>query len=162
MPGPVAHTAVSATIGGAVWAATGQPLAMPVAFATGVLVDVDHVLEYYLWYVRKDRRRALLVFHGWEYSLTALGVVLAVAFSPLALAAVLGHLGHLALDTAFNPVHRLMYWVWFRVWRRFRFEGLVFDRPRSLSETLHRYIPLWGHAEPVFLRWRWYREAAGD
>ncbi|MBM3948072.1 MAG: hypothetical protein FJ312_02300 [SAR202 cluster bacterium] len=151
MPGPVAHTAVAAAVGGAVWAATGEPMAMPVAFGAGVLIDVDHVLDYYNWYFRRDRRYTFLVFHAWEYAAAGLALAAGVWQHPLAFAAVLGYIGHLTLDNIANPVNRAMYSLAYRAWRRFDRKVLIFEE-RTLQQTLRRYIPLWERIEPLAMR----------
>ena len=45
--GPVGHTLSAVGIGAVAWFTTGSPLAIPVALATGVLVDVDHVADFF-------------------------------------------------------------------------------------------------------------------
>jgi hypothetical protein len=158
MPGPVAHTAVAAAVGGAVWAATGEPMAMPVAFGAGVLIDVDHVLDYYNWFIRRDRHSCFLVLHAWEYAAVGLALAAGVWQHPLAFATVLGYIGHLALDNTANPVNRGTYSLAYRAWRRFDRKALVFEE-RTLQETLRRYIPFWKRVEPLALRLPAYRRA---
>ena len=96
--GPVGHTVASLGIGGSVWAATGSLMAVPAAAAAGVLVDADHILDYFNWYWRRDLRRVFLLLHGWEMGIVGLLVVLAGAYHPVFLAAVLGYLGHVVGD----------------------------------------------------------------
>ena len=151
--GPLGHTVVSAGIGVSVWAATGSAPALPAAIATGVLVDADHVLDFYYLYVKKDRRRIFVLLHGWEYSVVALALVLGVWYHPALLAGVLGHLGHLAGDQARNsPAHPLAYSIAYRAGSRFRRAGLFPEPPATLSEALHQSIPLWDRIEPSLLR----------
>ena len=45
--GPVAHTVVSTAIGVSIWGATGSSTAGGVAGGVGVLVDIDHSVDYY-------------------------------------------------------------------------------------------------------------------
>ena len=44
--GPIGHTAASLGLGGVAWAATGSPLALPVAVTKGAFVDLDHVIAF--------------------------------------------------------------------------------------------------------------------
>ena len=81
--GPVGHTVASLGIGGSVWAATGSLMAVPAAAAAGVLVDADHILDYFNWYWRRDLRRVFLLLHGWEMGIVGLLVVLAGAYHPV-------------------------------------------------------------------------------
>ncbi len=128
-------------------------MALPVAAATGVLNDVDHTLDYYLWYVKKDKRRAFLLFHGWEYSIAGLILAAAVWAHPVFLAATLGHLGHLIGDQIGNrPEHPLAYSLVYRTSRRFQRNKLFGEsRQRNLSEALEQSIPLWHLIEPRLL-----------
>ena len=68
------HVAVSAAAGAVLWAATGDVKTLPVAIGAGVLPDVDHLLDYYNWYVRRSYSRLILLLHGWEY-LAAAGLI---------------------------------------------------------------------------------------
>ena len=105
------HLAISTAIGGGVWAATGEPMALPAAMAAGVLPDADHVLDFYVKYVRRDRRFLFLVFHGWEF--LAVGVILHLALFPQAwvLAAVLGYASQLVADQTANKVRWHTYFI---------------------------------------------------
>ena len=151
--GPVGHTAVSAAIGGGVWAATGSALAFPVAFSSGVLIDADHALDFYNLYVKKDRRRLFLLLHGWEYGILGLVLIAAGWHHPLLVAAVLGHLGHLTADQIDNrPVNVLAYFVAYRLYCRFDLKRLFGEPYPTLSEALHHSIPLWRIIEPRLLR----------
>jgi hypothetical protein len=144
---------VSVGIGASVWAATGSAPAIPAAVAAGVLVDADHVLDFYYLYVKKDRRRIFVVLHGWEYSVVSLALVLGVWYHPALLAGVLGHLGHLVADhVRNNPAHPLAYSIAYRANSRFRYARLFPEPPATLSEALHHSIPLWDRIEPTLLR----------
>ncbi len=157
--GPVVHTGVSVAIGGAVWAATGEPLSIPVALSAGALNDVDHLLDHYNWYFRRNPSRFLSVFHAWEYIVIG-SVVLAFAWHPLLLAGVLAHFSHLVIDSAFNKVHRAAYLLSFRAAKRFRTRDLLYAKWDTLSEYMTRMIPFWSFFEPALMRWPTYRKAA--
>ena len=131
------------------WGVSGSPLAVPAALAAGVLIDSDHIFDFYNWYVRKDRRRVFLLFHAWEYTALALTLALTVWHHPAVLAGVLGHLGHLVSDQLANhPRHPLGYSVIYRLFIGFD-NGRIFpETPPTLSEALHNSIPLWGMIEP--------------
>ena len=61
------HALVGAVGGVAVGAATNSPLAGLVPLLTGVLVDLDHIVEIWLWIIRKVKPTRLFVFlHAWE------------------------------------------------------------------------------------------------
>ncbi len=142
--GPIGHTAISLGIGAGAWAATGEPLAVPVAVAAGVLIDSDHVPEYLHWFVSKERRYMIVPFHAWEYALIGL-VTLALFWNhPLFFAALLGHLGHLFTDQLANHTRPMAYSIIYRIYRRFDYDSLV-----SADETHGDDIPIWGQIEPL-------------
>jgi len=146
--GPAKHTAIALGIGTAVWAGSGEPLAVPAAIAAGVLNDADHLIDYYLWFKKRDVRRLYLVLHTWE--LSAVGLV-ALAFwgHPLLLAAVLAHLGHLVGDFVANrPKSILTYSLVFRAVLGFERDRLIEPPPDTLSEALGHNIPFWRLLEP--------------
>ncbi len=157
--GPVVHTGVSVAIGGAVWAATGEPLSIPVAFGAGALNDIDHLLDHYNWYFKRDTSRFLRVLHAWEYVVIG-SVVLAFAWHPLLLAGVLSHFSHLAIDSGVNKVHRATYFLSFRAFKGFRTKDLIYAKRDTLSEYMTRMMPFWIFFEPTLMRWPTYRKAA--
>lgn len=151
--GPLGHTIASIGIGAGVWGATGTPLAVPAAAATGVLIDADHVLDYFNYFARNDRRHVYLLFHGWEFSLVALAAVIGIWYHPVLLAAVLGHLGHLVGDQLHNkPIHPMAYSFIYRASVGFSRERLFGDSPTTFSQTMHKSIPLWRFVEPTLLQ----------
>ena len=146
--GPVKHTGISLGIGTAVWAASGEPLAVPVAIAAGVLNDGDHLIDYYLWFKKRDVRRLYLVLHTWELSAVGL-VALAFWSHPLLLAAILAHLAHLVADYVNNrPKSILTYSLLYRAVLRFERDRLIERVPDNLSDVLDHNIPLWHLIEP--------------
>ena len=150
--GPLGHTIASIGIGAGVWGATGTPIAVPAAAATGVLIDADHVLDYFNYFARKDRRHVYLLFHGWEFSLIGLIAVTTIWYHPVLLAAVLGHLGHLVGDQLYNkPIHRMAYSIIYRAYVGFSRKRLFGDSPTTFSKTMHESIPLWRFIEPKLL-----------
>lgn len=150
--GPVGHTLVSVGIGGTVWAATGSSASVAAASVTGVLIDVDHILDYYNWYWKKDKGKLYVLFHGWEYSAVALVLVLALWYHPVLLAAVLGHIGHLIGDQIGNrPMHPMAYSVVYRILAGFNRVQLAGEVPETYSEALNK-IPLWPKIEPLVVR----------
>ena len=155
--GPIGHTAVSAALGAIVWSATDEPLAIPFAVAAGVLIDADHVEDFFD--PGDDRRARYMVrlLHAWEYSALGLIAYLTVWAHPLLLAATLGHLSHLVLDQATNSVHLLGYSLSFRLSRRFRRRQLspsLFDPESQAFRTLGIPRPWWGRIEPTL--WQLY------
>jgi hypothetical protein len=131
-----------------------------VAFAAGVLPDVDHVLDFF---DPKDSGRARLMlrpFHAWEYFLASLVVVLALYSEPLFWAAVLGYLSHLVLDQIANRTHPMAYSIIYRAAKGFRRRHLtshIFD-PSYLATR--ESMPFWGRLEPFL--WRLVTRLRGE
>ena len=148
---------MSSSLGGAVWAATGEPWAVPVAVAVGVLTDVDHLVDFFDGAEDGHNRHMLRPFHAWEF--TALGVFALFAYfsNPLFLAAVLGYISHIALDEVGNTTRPFAYFITYRAFVKFKRRRLtpqVFS-PRHWSQM---NPPWWARYEPtVYQLWRWHR-----
>ena len=117
--GPVGHTVISSVVGVGVGAATGSPEAGALALGVGVLMDADHLFDFYQWYIRGRPNRLYIFLHGWEYSAAGIIALAAVFFHPLFLAAVLGHLVHVATDGLHNRLSPYAYFVTYRIAKRF-------------------------------------------
>jgi len=151
--GPVGHAAISTGIGVGVWAATGSPAALPAALATGVFNDLDHLLDYYVWHRTRDRRFCFYLFHAWEYTIAGLVLTAFVWRSPIPIALVLGHLGHMLTDQSVNrPVNPFSYFLTYRAINRFRYERFFPDRGATLHSNLSRNIPFWRFTGPLLSR----------
>ena len=148
---PLAHLALSTAIGGGVWAATGEVNALPAAAAAGVLPDVDHFLDYYNWYVRRDRRRIIVFLHAWELAAAGALVCAFAVREPWMLAVVLGYAGHVIADQVFNKGYVHTYSFLARSLMRFSAErihsGDQTHSYRSLLETLPSFV------RPMLRRW---------
>ena len=137
------HLALSAAGSAALYLATGDASAAAAFSVAGVLIDGDHVLDYWRETGFNLRRQAFLDFfsigrprhlliplHGWEWPL-ALSVAGFALDGPLWVhAAAAGWLLHLALDQRYNPLGPLSYSFFFR-WR-VGFDGeSVFEGPQA-------------------------------
>ncbi len=136
-----------------VWRATDSPLAVPVAVATGVLIDSDHVTDVFGPEFMGPRPHMVRFFHAWEYTAAGL-IALGFWYHPILLAATLGHLSHMVLDQVTNEVRPLAYLLVYRI--RHRFARSELGRKWSEESLLRRRspTPLWGRIEPT--GWRLY------
>ena len=151
--GPIGHALFAGAAGTVVWALLDSPEAVPIAVATGVLVDADHVFEVFAPRSAKFSGLTLRFLHGWEYGIISLALVLAIGLEPLFMAAVLGHLSHLLLDQISNKKHLLYYFVVFRALRRLHRRRAA--RESNQSKAFRRSSvnrPLWGRMEPQLWR----------
>ena len=150
--GPIGHTAASLGLGGVAWAATGSPLALPVAVTTGVLVDLDHVIDFFDSRDQGRRSHMFRPFHAWEYLLLALVLLLTFSQHPLFLVAFLGYLSHLLLDQFANQVHPLAYFIVYRAAHRFRRRQLSAYVFSESYPQVEEAVPWWGRLEPSIWR----------
>ncbi len=108
------------------------------AFFSGILMDIDHLVDYFLVYktdleVKKfltgcqflESKKAYIFLHGWEW----IGVILLVGFlagfMQPAIAMALGIFGHLVVDQTLGFKHEpLFYFLTYRFIKNFNFEDL--------------------------------------
>jgi hypothetical protein len=111
---------------------------------TGVLVDIDHTVEYLVEHgfsldIRRffrlvfdaRYRRVFYVAHAWEWLLFAVPAVWAARFSPVAVGLLVGYLHHLTLDHLGNRGTPYTYFLTWR-WRQ------RFDHARCFPGWAHR------------------------
>lgn len=122
---PPAHAAISLAIGGVLWAATKSPYSAVAALATGVLVDLDHLLEYYRWFVKEDHSRVVYFLHSYELVVPALLAGYLSGWDPLILGVSMAFIGHLLTDQIANPVQPFAYFFTYRALKRFKRNDIV-------------------------------------
>lgn len=124
------HGAVSLASGGLLWLGLGSQGAGVACFLTGLLLDLDHVVDYLCHRPRENTLadlvdvcescrldRVVLPLHSWE--LLVLAVLAAAVFPqqrPLLVGAAVGLGTHLLTDQISNPVTRRAYFMLHR-WR---------------------------------------------
>ena len=109
------------------WAATGEPWALPVTVGAGVLVDLDHGPD--LWWTFALRREPVATFllHGWEWLAALVVLGLWTGFPWWLLAVVVGYGLHLLTDHVFNGGRIWSYSLIYRARHAFRMEKLAPD-----------------------------------
>ena len=121
--GPVGHAVISGAVG--VGAATGSPAAGGLVLGVGVLMDSDHLYDFYQWYIRGKSKKIYIFFHAWEYAAAGVIVLASLFFHPLLLAVVLAHLVHVATDHFHNRLHPFAYFITYRMLKRFDTEFIT-------------------------------------
>ena len=162
--GPIGHTAISTGIGVGVWGATGSPAAGATAIGVGVLTDVDHLFDFYQWYIRRKPNKIYLFFHAWEYSIIGLLLIGVFHYHPILFAAALAHLGHIATDHFHNGMSPWGYSITFRFVARFET-----DKVAPHHNVLNSYrswpglLPFGKRLEPWYRRKvePWFRSRVG-
>lgn len=117
--GPVGHTVVSSAVGGGVWAVTGSPAAGVLTLGVGVLMDLDHLYDFYHWYIRRKPEKFYVLLHAWEYSIIGILLLASVFYHPLFLATVAAHLSHVITDHLHNHLNPLGYSIIYRITKKF-------------------------------------------
>ena len=152
--GPVGHVLVSSAVAGGVWAATGSPVAAGVTVAVGVLMDGDHVYDYYQRYARGELGKLYVPLHAWEYSLLGLGLLAFGLNHPIFLGAVLAHLAHVSSDHWHNGLGRFAYSITYRAIKGFDFDAIVPHQEMAHAGHIHskrfaldRRLSLWIQAK---------------
>ena len=85
----------------------------------GVLIDADHLFDYYNWYGRRKTNKIVLFLHAWEYSIAGLLVSGLAYYHPVLLAVFLAHLGHVTTDHFHNHLTPWSYFITYRAYVRF-------------------------------------------
>jgi len=149
---PPGHAAVSLALGGGTWLFTGSPGSLVVALLVGVLLDLDHLLDYYRWLILDRSNRLWLILHSYELLLPALFISYASDWNPLAIAGTLALLGHLLGDQWANPIRPLGYFFTFRALNRFRTSDTTSWTPQEMYEELLQ-LPLMPRLLPPTIAW---------
>lgn len=129
---PFAHVAVSTALGGALWLALKSFPAGLACLLSGVLVDLDHLLDYVYnhgWRPRPRHflktfkndilQRIIILLHSWELAPLAVLAVWLSGWHPVGIGLLTGALTHLALDQVFNRHNPLAYFLTYRIYHRF-------------------------------------------
>jgi len=109
---PPIHLAVSTACGGTLWAVTGEPWSLPIAVASGVVIDVDYLLYRF--------NVAIKLLHGWEWFVALVAVGLLAGFPWWVTAAAVGYGLHIACDQMSHKHEWWWYIITFRTWKRYR------------------------------------------
>ena len=148
---PIGHLVLSGGAGALVAATTGTAWPLVAAIGAGVLVDADHAVDYYYWFVRNRRDRVFYLLHGWEYLALLFFAAHVLTWNPLVLGAAVGYSTHLLGDQFANRAYPLTYSLVYRVSRGFLIDQVsrwVIDSPPELSD----FVPL-GHRIVAGGRW---------
>lgn len=133
------HVAASTAAGLAVWGASGEVMAVPVAVAAGVLPDLDHIPDYYMRYVRRDWNYLFLFLHAWEYWVAGLLVYMLWLREWWLLAVLAGYLTQIGGDQMFNKVKAYTYLITVRAIKGFQAKRLLnrTDRKESYMSVVN-------------------------
>lgn len=141
------HVVTSTILSGAVYAVTGStPMAVSTV-ASGILIDLDHVLDFlvfsnkkftlknmFVWCDKCQWEKVTLLLHSWEM-MFFLACLAGITGNPVLLGIVIGAGFHLTGDQIVNPrknpLHRYFYFLGFRIAKGFRREHILVESTRG-------------------------------
>lgn len=124
------------------WAITGEPWALPVTAAAGVLVDIDHTPD--LWWTLALGRRPVAVYllHGWEWIVGLALLGLWTGFPWWLVAVLAGYSLHVVTDHMFNNGGPWTYSLAYRARHGFRVARVAPQwNPSHAYEVLQKEVP---------------------
>ena len=143
---PSRHIAASAVTSVAFLAVTKSWPGALACFASGILIDLDHLLDFYIrrkkmcWDINELHDfcsndmtgRLYLIFHSYELVIFLWWLVFYLNASLVWLGFVFGLIAHLLLDQIFNPVYPWAYFMFYRL--KLGFPKKVFFRDEFLKD----------------------------
>ena len=122
---PPGHAVISLSIGGVLWAVTKSPYSMVAASLTGVLIDLDHLVEYYRWFIKEDNTKLWFFLHSYELLVPLFLGSYFSGWDPVVMGVSFAFLGHLLTGQLANPVGPFTYFFTYRVMKGFRRQEIV-------------------------------------
>ena len=126
------HLIASSVISTGIFIVTGSKNRALYSFASGILLDSDHIVDYWreyplsikirhFFYVCNENKlkRAYLIFHTYEL-IFALIILSYITMSPAVIGITLGAIQHLVLDTLGNDMHSFAYFALYRFTVKFK------------------------------------------
>ncbi len=109
-----------------------------VSLAAGVLIDIDHILDYYIqegvtfkikniyrWCAEMKLRFLFIFFHSFELIFLFWVIIYKFKLGIFWIVFAVGLTQHFMLDILFNPIHSYSYFLSYRIMRGFKREYLL-------------------------------------
>jgi membrane-bound metal-dependent hydrolase YbcI (DUF457 family) len=145
---PQGHVIVSAGLGSIFWAKSKDPRTFALSLVFGVLVDLDHLIDY--WYFKRricfdlgeflhsryweHSKRLFVLFHAFEYLPLVFFFWQAWKGRKWAVAATAAMSSHVLADHLINELKPLGYFISYRIAKRFRSDELIdWDKVRKVK-----------------------------
>ena len=135
---PRGHVIASGIVGLCVWAYFKSIGCAAVSFASGVLLDADHLIDYYashgftfkfkdIYAVCRDvkLKRLFLVLHSYELLTLFWIAIFAFGLSNIWKALAIGWTQHILLDQFTNPINPPGYFITYRLIQGFKKERII-------------------------------------
>lgn len=135
---PLAHAVTSGIISILVWAHFKSIRCAVVSFMAGVLIDLDHFIDYYtnygfslkikdIYYIWVDTKlkKLYLFLHSYELIILFWAAIYALSLSNVWKAAAIGLTQHLVFDQITNPLNTFGYFITYRMIKGFNKKLLI-------------------------------------
>lgn len=140
---PSQHVALSLVSGTALGLAQGSWVAGTACAAIGILIDADHLVDFWIergfslnprkffdFCYRGTSRKFYDILHGYEFIPVWWALPAAAGLDDLAWGLAVGYALHLLGDQLGNRhLHRWTYFLTFRAWHRFEWKKIVLQHP---------------------------------
>jgi hypothetical protein len=116
------HLATTLPLSGSVYLASGDAAAAAAFAVAGVLIDVDHLVDYWRetglngdwprffgYFEAREPQHSYLPLHAWEWPLILAGIAAVAAAPGWVWGWIAGMLAHLILDQRYNRLHPSAY-----------------------------------------------------
>ena len=125
------------------WAATGEPWALPVTVGAGVLVDIDHGPDLWWTFALRRTPAASFVLHAWEWLLGLSVLAFVLGFPWWLVAVCVGYGLHVSTDHLFNRGRPLAYFFFYRALHGFRMARVFTEGSADRAYvTLEKEVPI--------------------
>lgn len=133
---PKWHILASAVLATMIFIITNSPAAAVACFIAGTAIDIDHVLDYYLYSGHlsldiskisgfyQDFGKVIVVLHSYELLVVGAVVAYMLGANLLFIGAVTGFMGHMLMDTLAYEMKPQSYFLSYRVIKGFKLEKL--------------------------------------
>lgn len=135
---PTGHIICALTISGLLYFIFSSGMAFCVSFLSGILMDIDHILDYYIqkritlrmrkiyiWHIKNDYEFLFLYLHSLELVVMLWVAIFVFKLGIFWIALAIGMTQHIILDIFFNPIYTHAYLFLYRLSKGFRKEYIL-------------------------------------
>jgi hypothetical protein len=138
---PTAHVIISAVLGFGVYKYTGSTPAGLSTFLSGVFIDLDHHIDYWIangkiplsykklfnFFEHGTYTKVFIIFHSWELLAILWGAIMLFHLGSLWLGVAIGISVHMLCDQIANPLKPLGYFMVYRIKHKFLKKEIMTD-----------------------------------
>ncbi len=139
------HVTLSTVISGILFAVFKSWELSITSFIAGILIDIDHVIDYFIehglrsnlkeflpYFYKEKHRKITLLFHGWEWLFCLGAAAILTEFNPYVTGVLIGYGHHIAFDYFYN---KTSVWTYSLIWRwKKNFDSqTIFPRDRGYN-----------------------------